>query len=748
MIGKITTGKGAGGTISYVCEKDGAQILSSSWGGAQETWASQMHEHGEALNPSLAAHGQSVVHISLSADPKDGKLSDDQWRAISEEYLSRMGWEGHDHAVVRHTDTNHDHIHLIVSRVGRDGQTADLHNDYPRQERVLDSIEKDFNLTRTHEHIKLEAERDPFRAVESATRNNLTFTRDKIERHFERLGFDKDKIHNLTERAIRDERTLRSGAEGTEFRYTTVEAAREVMQIDSALRKLNEQEPKPLLNRGEGAREGLNDGQRLAADWVASGRGLVTITGFAGTGKTTLLNAVHDDLKFSGHDVLGVAPSGKAAKGLQNETGIHSMTLKGMTNALDRGDLKITRNTVVIMDEAGMARNDEMVKLTSALAQAGGRLVLVGDDKQLGAVGRGGSFSHAQALTSAKATLSEVHRQRIGWQREASQAFGEGRAGQAIQSYIDNGRVEWAASRGTARDMLVQGYMKELDKGTKPEHMLAMAHENRDVKAINAAIRDQIKERGGLAGERTYKLTDENGKVQKIALAAGDRVVFEKNNARTGERNGEFGTVQKTDRHGFDVKMDDGRVQRVQGGGKHQMSHGYASTIHKSQGATIDKTFVLASRGMDSKLTYVGLSRQREDTKLYANYAEHKNENYLKNSLGRDSGAAEFRAVLGGEGKSYGATLQEGERWREVPERAPLAAALGGLLVEQGKARAFEGSHGKDKQTSGAQQAQRAGERMGSRRQGKVEGQGKGKQEKAQGKTAGKSESKSKGWGL
>jgi hypothetical protein len=167
MIGKITTGRGAGGTVAYVTGKDGAQILSSTWAGSPEGWAVQFKEHADALNPSLTAHGQSVVHISLSADPADGRLSDDQWRAIAEEYLARMGWGEHDHAVVRHTDTSHDHVHIIMSRVGQDGQTADLHHDYRRQERVLDSIERDFHLERTHEQLRIAAEKDPFFARSS-----------------------------------------------------------------------------------------------------------------------------------------------------------------------------------------------------------------------------------------------------------------------------------------------------------------------------------------------------------------------------------------------------------------------------------------------------------------------------------------------------------------------------------------------------------------------------------------------------
>ncbi|EQD53875.1 conjugative transfer protein TraA, partial [mine drainage metagenome] len=76
------------------------------------------------------------------------------------------------------------------------------------------------------------------------------------------------------------------------------------------------------------------------------------------------------------------------------------------------------------------------------------------------------------------------------------------------------------------------------------------------------------------------------------------------------------------------------------------MSHGYASSIHKSQGATVDKTFVLASKGMDSKLSYVSMSRQREDVKMYANKTEFRSAGHLKNGLARDGGREAFKSVL------------------------------------------------------------------------------------------------------
>lgn len=650
MIGKITTGRGAGGTIAYVTQKDGAQILSSTWGGAAEGWAAQAHEHAAALNPDLANHGQSVVHISLSADPADGRLSDDQWRAVSEEYLARMGWQDHDHAVVRHTDTQHDHIHIILSRVGRDGLTADLHNDYPRQERALDGIEKDFGLARTHEKLRDNAEKNPYQAIESATRNALTFDRAGVERYFERMGFEPEKIQQLTDRALSDSRVLQAGD-----RFTTQEVQQEVRALDSALHQLAGQEARPVLDRGESAREGLDAGQRGAADQIASGKGLTVIEGFAGAGKSTMLRAAAEDLRFSGHDVLGVAPSGKAAKGLQDSAGIESNTLTKSLMNIERGDLRLTRDSVVILDEAGMARNSDLGRLAQAVADAGGRLVLVGDERQLGAVGRGGGFAEAREIAAGgTARLDEIHRQREGWQREASKAFGEGRAREALQSYIDHGKVEWAASRGTARDMLVSDYVRELDRGSSPDRMLALTHENRDVRALNSAIRDEIKERGGLKDARTYSLAGEDGKTHKIELARGDRVVFERNDARSGVKNGSFGTVEVADARGFTVKMDgeEGWRVRVENGDKQQLSHGYASSIHKSQGATVDKTFTLASRGMDSKLTYVALSRQREDAKLYTNHAEFKNAEHMKNSLARDGGREAFRAARdAGQGK-------------------------------------------------------------------------------------------------
>ena len=762
MIGKITTGRGAGGVVAYVLgpgEKgveDRAQVLVSTWAGPAEGWASQVHEHQQCERPGFGDVGAaSVVHISLNAAEAE-RLSDDQWRAVAEEYLARMGWSGHDHAVIRHIDTPHDHVHIVLDRVGRDGAIADLHKDFERQERVLDSIERDFGLERTHEALRIEAEKNPYRAVESATRSSLTFDRGKVERYFERMGFEPDKTRELTDRALSDERVLPAAQD----RFTTVEVKQEVQQLDSALRSLAGQEARPLLDRGAAAREGLDSGQRAAADQIASGKGLTIIEGFAGAGKSTMLRTAAEDLRFSRHDVIGVAPSGKAAAGLQESAGIQSNTLTRTLMNIETGARKLTSNSVVIMDEAGMARNDELGKLAQHVADAGGRLVLVGDEKQLGAVGRGGGFAEAREIAAGErgtARLDEIHRQREGWQRDATRAFGEGRAREAIQAYLDHGKVEWAASRGTARDMLVSDYVREMDRGTSPDKMLALAHENRDVRAMNAEIRDAIKERGGLQDAREYKLVREDGKAQKIEIATGDRVVFEKNNAKSGEKNGEFGTVVRTDKRGFDVRIDDGRTQRVEDGGKHQMSHGYASSVHKSQGATVERTFVLASKGMDSKLTYVALSRQREDVKVYANRTEFKNVEHLKSSLARDGGKEAFKSVLDA-GRARGQEKNQGHGPAALAEKEkqPVVSYISALAMDQGKIKSgverqkTQEAKGEDQVKGQAQQAgkgqgRKAAEAGTGKDSVKARGAGKGGEK---GQQKGESKSKSKGYGL
>ena len=105
------------------------------------------------------------------------------------------------------------------------------------------------------------------------------------------------------------------------------------------------------------------------------------------------------------------------------------------------------------------------------------------------------------------------------------------------------------------------------------------------------------------------------------AFAPGDRIVFTRNDAEIGVKNGMLGIVIEAEPDVFVVEMDGDTPRQVRFDPRAfpQVDHGYAVTIHKSQGATVDRSYVLASRAMDRHLAYVALTRHREDMQLYLN---------------------------------------------------------------------------------------------------------------------------------
>jgi len=90
------------------------------------------------------------------------------------------------------------------------------------------------------------------------------------------------------------------------------------------------------------------------------------------------------------------------------------------------------------------------------------------------------------------------------------------------------------------------------------------------------------------------------------------------------------------------VRLDDDAEKRIDLAEYGHIDHGYAATVHKAQGATVERTFVLATPGMDAHLSYVALSRHQEDTALYAGKADFEDEKELVARLGQDSEADYF----------------------------------------------------------------------------------------------------------
>ncbi|MFG1393974.1 Ti-type conjugative transfer relaxase TraA [Xanthobacter agilis] len=386
------------------------------------------------------------------------------------------------------------------------------------------------------------------------------------------------------------------------------------------------------IQRSSGdAAAGLSQEQVHAIAHVTGPQRIAAVVGFAGAGKSTMLSAARGAWEAQGYRVYGAALAGKAAAGLRLSSGIPSRTLASWERSWAAGRGLLQRGDVFVLDEAGMVSARQMARLISTLEKCGAKAVLVGDHEQLQAIGAGSPF-RAIVEQVGHVTLADVRRQREGWQRQATVDFASHRTAEALAAYNERGQVHFAADRDEARATLVRDYLA--DVSTRPEGTrAAMAHRRADVHDLNEEIRAGLRERGELAGELAYETT--NGPRN---LAAGDRIIFLENSSELGVKNGTLATLQEVAPGRLVARLDDGgETVTVDTGSYQALDYGYATTIHKNQGATVDRSFVLASQTMDRHLAYVAMSRHRNEARLYAGRDEFQDFRALARRLSRSA---------------------------------------------------------------------------------------------------------------
>ena len=119
-------------------------------------------------------------------------------------------------------------------------------------------------------------------------------------------------------------------------------------------------------------------------------------------------------------------------------------------------------------------------------------------------------------------------------------------------------------------------------------------------------------------------------------FCVGDRIIFLRNEHSLGVRNGSLGTVENINRGGITVKLDKGDRVAIDTSMYKDFDHGYAATVHKTQGSTLDHTFVLGSRHFDKHTSYVAMSRHRENVTMYYAKEDFKNLEDLQRVMGRE----------------------------------------------------------------------------------------------------------------
>lgn len=386
---------------------------------------------------------------------------------------------------------------------------------------------------------------------------------------------------------------------------------------------------------------------------LTSSSAIRAMTGVAGAGKSTTLRAVKEGLEAAGYEPMGVTLSGVAKEELAAATGMPCRTVASLMyhtektttervqdrikheakqilravhgkTTYQKETVSLHEKSVLIIDEAGMKDTRALRKLLRLVEEAGATAILAGDYKQLQPIDAGGPFRRiAHHVPSAH--LSVNMRQQDAQDRDAVAAVREGRAADALQNYVDRGRVTIGENKRDTLHKLVETWAR--NGGTRrPEQHVIFTQTRAEAAEVNRQCQAARLE----AARTPHFISARHGDER---FYRGDRVLFHKTDRRVGIENGFRGTVVSVDpiRRELKVRLDTELTTKYGPKSRRgvttiplkkfadgEITLGYASTTHKSQGATVPHAYVcLGGRMTDNEMTYVQVTRAKKSTHLF-----------------------------------------------------------------------------------------------------------------------------------
>jgi conjugative relaxase-like TrwC/TraI family protein len=349
----------------------------------------------------------------------------------------------------------------------------------------------------------------------------------------------------------------------------------------------------------------------VAIGLLVSGHSFDLVMGVAGSGKTTTLAAVREGFESAGYTVLGTATSGQAAKNLGEGAGIESRTVASLAWRLEHSTLELSDRHVLILDEGAMTSDVDLARLLTAVERSGAKLIIVGDDRQLDAIGPGGALTalaerHPEQLWA----LTDNLRQNDPAERVALSNLRDGDIAAAVGWYTRNGRVHHVPDRRRAVSGMIRAWARDIDAGRVP---LLLAYRRDSVEALNRVARDLWERSGRLTGPeltapggRTYRAGD-----QVITLAPGPKgtwVTSQAARVTAVDPEAQALTAITPDGRQLQMGLEDIVPDRL--------AYGYAITAHRAQGTTVEVAHVLDDGG-GRELAYVAMSRARNASHVY-----------------------------------------------------------------------------------------------------------------------------------
>ncbi|OYY89128.1 MAG: Ti-type conjugative transfer relaxase TraA [Sphingomonas sp. 28-66-16] len=473
--------------------------------------------------------------------------------------------------------------------------------------------------------------------LDAITHQQSTFTVRDMARIAHRHSSDKEQFDQVLGAMRGSDQLVALGRDGTgQDRFTTrgmieveLKLARSADVLERSGHSVAERHVERALASASDNGLVLSDEQQSALRHVTGARDLGLVVGYAGAGKSAMLGVARDAWEAQGYTVRGAALSGIAAENLEQGSGIASRTIASLEHQWARGREHLCARDVLVIDEAGMIGSRQMERLATAAADAGAKLVLVGDAQQLQAIEAGAAFRMLTERHGAR-EISEVRRQAEQWQRDATRALATGRTGGALARYAEAGMVHAADTRTDAASALIERW-KEARDNNPAQRQTILAHTRDDVRMLNEMARNALKQSEQLDAEITVE-TARGGRL----MAPGERIIFLKNDRDLDVKNGTLATIERLDPTQIEVRLDDGRRVGFDTKNYADIDHGYATTIHKAQGITVDRAHVLATPGLDAHSSYVALSRHRREVQLHYGRDDFMSPEQLARTLGRE----------------------------------------------------------------------------------------------------------------
>lgn len=371
----------------------------------------------------------------------------------------------------------------------------------------------------------------------------------------------------------------------------------------------------------------LPEGQeRMAREFATSDKLLVVGIGAAGAGKTSSTRLAVNAIEASGGRVVGMAPTAAAAAVMREEMGIEADTVDKILSDWKNGaPVSLRAGDVLLVDEAGMVSTPKFQQILQLAQERGALVRALGDYRQLSAVGSGGALRLVDREVGA-AHLDELFRFKNPDEAAATLALREPPLvgdDKPFDWYKDQGRVV----AGESDVMVEQVFTAWRDDTTAGKQSIMIASTNETVGKLNDLAQAHAMERGHVHPEHgSVRLHNE-------ARAHVGDVIVTRQNARRLTVNGGQDFVKNGDLWRVSQVHDNGAmtVQHLEHGGKvtlpaayaaQSVELGYAATIHRAQGATVDTAHALVDSSTDRAGAYVALTRGRESNKLYVSLGD------------------------------------------------------------------------------------------------------------------------------